>query len=72
MEEEVMNVLALSYDGGRGFYIKGIDYSDLSYHDTYLSIDDNIIFRKEVDGDVPVIDLQSIQEGEVYNLIDLI
>jgi len=66
-----MNVLALSYDGGN-FYIGGIDYGELSYHDTYLSVDDNIIFRKELEGDVEVLDLKAIEEGEVYNLIDLI
>lgn len=64
-------VLALCYNGGE-FVIRGVRYSDLSYHDTYLDVEQNIIFRKELDGDVEVLDLQSVEEGEDYNLIDLV
>jgi len=69
MEEDV--VLALSYNGAE-FFISGEKYEDLGYHDTYLDTEENIIYRKEVDGDIPIIDLQSIEVGESYNLIDLI
>ena len=77
MEKTIWNlneygvVLALGYNGGE-FMIRGVPYEELSYHETYLDTEQNIIFRKEVDGDVEVLDLESIEYMDEYNLIDLV
>jgi hypothetical protein len=69
MEEEYVFVLDFN---GEEFIITKKPYEEVGLRESYLDSYENVIRRKEKDGDVILIDLDTLDFDVEVNLIDLI